>query len=164
MDYNLNYVKTNIYDKCSFVISNLEIEPEGKEYSASRFELNGKKILCRTAKVTPKKVGQFVSCWKRNKEGITEPFSDTDMIDFYVIHVKSGNNLGQFVFPSSELISKGILSTEEKDGKRGFRVYPKWDKPVSKQAEKAQKWQLDYFLEINDSTDFKKVANLYKNK
>jgi len=101
-----------------------------------------KKIICRSSKTTPKKVGQFVTFWKRNIKGITGPYSETNKIDFYVINVKSGNRFGQFVFPKSELINKEIIRTEGKDGKRGFRVYPKWDTPKNKQAEKTQKWQV----------------------
>ena len=100
--------------------------------------------------------------WKRNKLGITEPFSEFDRIDFYVINVKIETNFGQFVFPKSELITKGILSTNKKEGKRGFRVYPKWDKTTNKQAEKTQKWQLNYFYEIDNLTDLTFVRELYQ--
>ena len=36
-----------------------------------------------------------------------------------------------------------------------MRVYPPWDKPESKQAEKTQKWQTEYFVDVskNKSTD-----------
>lgn len=30
-----------------------------------------------------------------------------------------------------------------------IRVYPSWDKPVSKQAIKTQSWQLEYFIELS---------------
>jgi len=43
-------------------------------------------------------------------------------------------------------------------------VYPDWDITKSKQAERTQKWQQNYFYEINGSTDFKKVVELYKNE
>jgi len=162
LNKTLTEVKTKIYDKCSLDISNLKNELEGTEYDACQFELNGKKIICRSSKITPKKVGQFVTFWKRNEEGITAPYGETDRIDFYVINVKSENNLGQFVFPKSELISKGILSTKRKDGKRGFRVYPKWDEAQNKQATKTQQWQLNYFYEIGEETDFRKVIELYR--
>ena len=52
---------------------------------------------------------------------------------------------GVFKFSKEVLIKHGIVSTEKKDGKRGFRVYPIWDKTTSKQAIKAQIWQLEYF-------------------
>lgn len=162
MNSNLNKVKTEIYDKCSLEISCFKKELEGKEYDACQFELNGMNIICRSSKITPKKDGQFVTFWKRNKKGITEPFSENDKFDFYVINVNSNNNFGQFVFPKSELIRKGIISTEIKGGKRGFRVYPKWDKAQNKQAERTQKWQLNYFYEIDKLTDLKKIMKLYE--
>jgi len=161
LNKNLIEVKTEIYDKCLFEISKMNNELEGTEYDACQFELNGMRIICRSSKITPKKIGQFVTFWKRNIKGITEPYCETDRIDFYVINVKSENSFGQFVFPKSELINKGIISTERKDGKRGFRVYPKWDKAQNKQAEKTQKWQLNYFYEIGSTTDFKRVNELY---
>jgi len=164
MNNILNQIKTEIYDKCFLKISNFICESEGKEFDACKFELNGMKIICRSSKTTPKKIGQFVTFWNRNENGITVPYNKTDQIDFYVINVKAENNFGQFVFPKSELITKGIISTERKDGKRGFRVYPKWDKAQSKQAEKTQKWQLNYFYEIDSATDLKKVNELYNLK
>jgi len=163
MDNNLKQIKTKIYDKCALEMSGFEFEKESKEYDACRFELNGRNVISRSAKITPKKVGQFVTFWKRNGLGPIEPFDDKDQIDFYVVNVRTENEFGQFVFPKSVLIKKGIISTENKEGKRAFRVYPNWDSPNNKQAERSQKWQLDYFYQINDSTDFNKVAELYVN-
>ncbi len=161
---NLNEVKTKVYNKLSFNIFRVNKELEGIEYDACQFELNGMKVISRSSKITPKKVGQFVTFWKRNQNGETEPYSENDPFDFYVINVKSGDRLGQFVFPKSELINKGVITTEKKDGKRGFRVYPIWDKALNKQAEKTQKWQLNYFYEIDKTTDFKRVNELYNKK
>lgn len=162
MDSNLNQIKTEVYDKCSLEITGLEAEPESKEYDACRFELNGRSIIYRNAKITPKKVGQFVTFWKRNANGTIEPFDESDQIDFYVVTVRAETKFGQFVFPKSILLEKGIISTEKIEGKRGFRVYPKWDVMKSKQAERTQKWQLDYFYEIDNSTDLKRVSELYE--
>ncbi len=164
MDNNLNQIKTEVYDKCSLEISDFKIESESKEYYACRFRLNRLNILSRNAKITPKKVGQFVTFWKRNGNGPIEPFSKKDHIDFYIVNVRAENKFGQFVFPKSLLIKKGIISTENKEGKRGFRVYPKWDIAKNKQAEQTQKWQLNYFYEINSSTDLKEVVKLYNEK
>jgi hypothetical protein len=162
MDNSLNQIQTEIYDKCTLKISNFIKELESKEYDACRFELNGKNILSRNAKTTPKKVGQFVTFWKRNGNGPIEPFSKNEQIDFYVVNVRSENEFGQFVFPKSVLIKKGIITTEKKEGKRAFRVYPSWVKTKSKQAERTQKWQLNYFYKINNLTNLNKVVELYK--
>lgn len=161
MDRNLSEIKSKVYDKCDFNISNFQFETESKEYEACRFELNGFKIISRNAKITPKKSGQFVTFWKRNRNGIIEPFDLTDEIDFYVVNVWAENKLGQFVFPKSVLIDKGIISIEKKEGKRAFRVYPSWNLPQNKQAERTQKWQLNYFYEIGKFVDLEIVKSLY---
>ena len=162
MDKNLNQIKTEVYGKCALELSNFMLEEESKEYDACRFELNGRNVRSRTAKITPKKAGQFVTFWKRNGNGPIEPFNATDPIDFFVVNVRTDNALGQFVFPKSVLIKKGILSTEGKEGKRAFRVYPNWDLVKSKQAERTQKWQLDFFYQINDSMNLDSVVELYE--
>ena len=163
MNKLLNEIKVKIYEKCSFKILDFEEELEGKEYSACKFELNGLKIRYRNSKITPKKTGQFVTFWKRDENGITTPFNEKDSFDFHVISVAKEGRLGQFVFPKEVLKTKGIISTKKKDGKRGFRVYPIWDEVHNKQAEKTQKWQLDYFVEINEETDLDSFKKLYKN-
>ncbi|HLV46614.1 MAG TPA: MepB family protein [Flavobacterium sp.] len=161
MDSSFKEIKSEVYDKCNFRVSSFQMESESREYEACRFELNGYKIISRNAKITPKKSGQFVTFWKRNKNGIIEPFNFTDEIDFYIVNVQTENKFGQFVFPKSVLIDKGIISTEKREGKRAFRVYPIWDLTESKQAILTQKWQLNYFYEINKSTNLERVNELY---
>ncbi len=164
MDNNLNQIKTEIYDKCNFEMSSLKPEAESKEYAACRFELNGLLVLSRNAKLTPKKVGQFVTFWKRNANRTIEPFNESDRIDFYIVNLRTEKEFGQFVFPKSVRIKNGIISTKNTEGKRAFRVYPNWDITKNKQAERTQKWQSEYFYEINASTNFHKVKELYGNK
>lgn len=162
MDDNLDQIKINVFDNCGLIISNFQMEMESTEYGACRFNLSGRKIICRNSKITPKKVGQFVTFWKRNSNGNIGPLDDKDLFDFYIVNVKTKTEFGQFIFPKSILIEKGIISTDTKEGKRAFRVYPTWDIPDNKQAERSQKWQLDYFYEINDSLDLKRAEELYK--
>jgi hypothetical protein len=126
-------------------VTNYQLHKESKAYKACSYEINGVKIIERTAKITPTKIGQFVTCWKRNSAGITEPHKDSDDVHFFYIKVIYNDQKGVFKFSKETLIEHGILSTEKKDGKRGFRVYPIWDKPISKQALKTQQWQLNYF-------------------
>ena len=162
MQNQLNHIKSIIYDPCGFKISNLQQEQESQDYDACLFTINDKEVRCRTAKITPKKNGQFVTFWKREDNGPIEPFNESDAIDLFVVNVKTEHEFGQFVFPKNLLIQKGIISTVAKEGKRAFRVYPSWDSPQSKQSIKSQKWQLDYFYTINDSTDLAKVKQLYQ--
>lgn len=160
-DLILNKTQTDIYTRCGFDISNIELTPESKDYGACKFQLNGLHILCRTAKVTPKKTGQFVVFWKRLESGVIAPFHETDSIDFYVVNCLSENGFGQFVFPKSILIKKGIISTTKKEGKRAFRVYTKWDVVKSKQAQQTKTWQQPYFYEIHAETNLKTAQALY---
>lgn len=145
---DLLLAKEHLYDKFGFECSLLEKAKESADYGAYSFTLNQKSILFRTAKITPTKIGQFVTLWKRIGAGVIQPFYFTDAIDLIVISVRKENRVGQFVFPKSVLCEKGIISTPNKEGKRAIRVYPPWDRALNNQAQKTQQWQLDYFLEI----------------
>ncbi|MDI5896119.1 MepB family protein [Flavobacterium algoritolerans] len=160
---NLIETKELVFDKCGFELRNLEIEKESAEYSACKFDLDIIKILFRVAKITPTKIGQFVTFWKRSENGPIEPYAVSDSIDFFIINTKSNDKFGQFIFPKSVLSQQGIISTDLKEGKRGIRVYPPWDLTESKQAQKTQKWQLEYFLEIplNKSVNLDRAKQLY---
>ncbi len=50
-------------------------------------------------------------------------------------------------FPREILADHNILSVNGRGGKRGFRVYPKWDLPENKQAKQTQSWQISSFTE-----------------
>ena len=160
---DLKMAKELVYDKCGFDLTNLKLDLESAAYGACSFELNGLSIQHRVSKITPTKTGQFVTIWKRNKDGLTEPFDIADDIDFIVITARSGDNFGQFVFPKLVLAEQGILTRNGKAGKRGIRVYPPWDIATSKQAEKTQSWQTKYFLTIQNgnSSDLDSAKQLY---
>ncbi len=159
----LHVVKDLVYDKCEFEFTNLKLNSESVEYGACSFELNGLRIEHRVSKITPTKTGQFVSIWKRNKNGVTEPFDVSDDFDFIVITSKQDDQMGQFVFPKSVLAEKGIISHKEGKGKRGIRVYPPWDITTNVQAEKTQIWQINYFLPIksDNSTNLDLTRKLF---
>jgi hypothetical protein len=146
----LETVKRLIYDNFGFELTNMKLSTESLHYGACSFELNNKKIQYRVSKITPLKAGQFVTIWKRNREGITKPFDLSDDFDFIIIAAKRDNNFGQFIFPKSILAERGIITKDNKEGKRGIRVYPPWDKVTNKQAEKSQIWQTKFFLTIDD--------------
>lgn len=163
---SLSEVRELLFNPCNFQITNVVQEPESTDYSAHKLEINGLKILFRVAKITPTKVGQFVTLWKRIEKGPIQPYDFTDAIDFVVINAKTECHLGQFVFPKSVLLQRGIFSTVSKEGKRAIRVYPPWDKTESKQAQASQKWQLEYFLDIpfDKPIDVDKAKLLYNCK
>ena len=148
---NLQTIHDNIYKPLGFELTHFSLENESQEYGACTFKLNGLHIVSRNAKVTPTKIGQFVTLWKRLNDGPIQPFDASDNIDFVVVNLRSENQIGQFVFPKKVLLEKGVFSTPSKEGKRAIRVYPPWDKPKSKQALKTQQWQSRYFLKFDES-------------
>lgn len=156
-------VKALVYDKCDFNFTNYLPDSESVEYDACSFNLNGKSVTSRVSKITPTKTGQFVTLWKRNEEGVICPHQVNEAADLYVINCFKENLFGQFVFPKLVLMKQGILSSHQKKGKLGFRVYPAWDAVENKQAQKTQKWQLDYFLEIKEGLelDLNRIKTLY---
>jgi len=158
----LNFRLASLYDQCGMIVSDLVIDIEGKEYLAFSYLLDGKRCISRQSKITPKKIGQFVTCWKRNAEGITAPYDIRDNIDLYLINYSNNGYHGLFVFPRYVLLDKNIMSSNEKSGKRGFRVYAPYDHPVSKQAIKTKAWMSDYFIEFNEVLDISDFINLHK--
>ena len=141
----LKEIKSMVFNNVDINTVDFVLETESKEYKACRFTLNGKRIISRSSKITPKKKGQFVTFYQRNNNGIIEPLHEQDHLDYFLVTIE--NNKGFFLFPKQVLIEKGILSTLEKEGKRAFRVYIPSDELTSKQALATQKWQSDYFYE-----------------
>ncbi len=156
-------IQSLVYTPCGFNFSSPLVERESSEYGACTFTLNGVSILFRVAKITPIKIGQFVTLWKRIGRSPIQPFDLSDSVDYFVVSVEKENFLGQFVFPKSVLYEKGIVSKNGKGGKRAIRVYPPWDNAISTQAKKTQKWQLEYFLETpkHQPVDHLKARLLY---
>ena len=138
------------------------MEVESTEYGACTFRLNGRQVIHRSSKITPTKIGQFVTLWKRNAQRETTPFHISDDFAFVVIAARRGTEIGQFVFSKSVLVEHGVVYVKEKGGKRGFRIYPPWDKTTNKQAEKSQRWQLPFFFQLKENgTDLTLVKTLF---
>lgn len=148
----LNEVQHRVYDILGFQYSKPVMEAESSEYGACSFELNRLPVKFRVAKITPTKIGQFVTLWKRIEKGPIQPYDSSDSVDFFIINTRKGDHFGQFVFPKSVLCQQDVFSINGIGGKRAIRVYPPWDAAVNRQAQKTQKWQLEYFLEIPKNT------------
>lgn len=136
-----------VYTPNALECSELKMEPESAEYGAYALQLAGLALRFRASKITPTKIGQFVTLWKRIGNGPIQPFDESDPIDFFVVSCRTDQHLGQFVFPKSVLCARDVVARNGKGGKRAIRVYPPWDRPTSRQALQTQSWQLDYFLE-----------------
>jgi hypothetical protein len=154
-----------VYKPANILCTEIQPESESVEYGAHSFKLNNCNIRFRVAKITPTKVGQFVTLWKRVVNGPIQPYDIADSVDLFVISVRKDSNLGQFVFPKSVLYEQGIVSSDGQGGKRAIRVYPPWDAELNTQAKKTQKWQLKYFLDLSlnkpiNQTQFKLLYDI----
>lgn len=160
---DLLYTKTHLYNLCGFICQEPIPEKESAEYGAYTFKLNDSSIVFRVAKITPTKVGQFVTLWKRIGKGSIQPFDISDPVDFFIVSTRKDNQFGQFIFPKSVLCEQDVVSIKGRGGKRAIRVYPPWDKDLNRQAQKTQVWQMKYFLEMPKGgiIDAARVQELY---
>jgi len=139
----------------------LDVTPESSKYAGLALSIDDKNILYRKGRVTPDRPGAFLAVWKRppsNKGNKPIPLQPNDL-DYLLIQVESHHiQRGIFIFPLSLLIEKGIVSSSKNKGKTGFRVFPPWSedrggigtKVFSDSGKKTQRWQLPYFLEIDE--------------
>lgn len=141
--------KNFIFEAAKIEIKNTVKNHESNNYGAYTGELLGKNVTFRTAKSTPKKLGYFVALWKRKNEGEIAPYSLKDPQDLFIISVKNDSLFGLFIFPKKVLLKHNILSSKEKEGKRGFRLYASWNTVNNPQAAKTQSWQTAYFFQTN---------------
>ena len=128
----------NFYALHHLEITDFIADQESKEYNACSFQLNEKKIIFRTAKITPTKIGLFVTIWKRIENGPIMPFDSTNDIAYIIIQNTCNEQTGQFILPKSVLIKQDHMSRNGVSKKRAMRVYPPWKKPKSAQALKTQ--------------------------
>ena len=103
---------------------------------------------CRLAKKTPKKEGYFTVFWKKTK--ITRTFLilmkilGLSWLSLSSIKIR----WDYLLFQKRWLFIKKILSTTNCNGKMSMRFYPPWCTNLNKTALATQKWQLQYFREI----------------
>ncbi len=122
-------------------------DANGDGYNGQDIHCGALRIKYREANITPKKTGVFVALWKRGINGSTEPFQVSDPFDFYWIYAPHISRPGFFCFPKNILAENGVLTGAQKEGKRGFRLYPPWGETLNQQAQRAQRWQAPYFIE-----------------
>jgi hypothetical protein len=150
------------YDPLKLQIENFRSEPESKDYGAADFKIHHSLIKFRVGKITPTKIGQFVTFWKRVGQGPILPYDVEDPFDYLMISARLGHHFGQFIFPKATLDEQAVLSKNNQGGKRAFRIYPPWDQTNNSQARKTQSWQLCYFFELSRATDFTPLLSLFQ--
>lgn len=153
-----------IFRPMGFGLEHLESHTESFAYDACSFTVQKVPVVFRKAKITPTKTGQFVTLWKRSTAGPIAPYAITDPAALFIIATKTEHRLGIFLFPKAVLAQQKVVTTATKEGKRALRVYPPWDSVTTKQAQKTQQWQLDYFVEIptDDTIDSKRIQELFQ--
>ncbi|QGG52086.1 MepB family protein [Lysinibacillus pakistanensis] len=149
----LTFVNELLYEPNHLTIKNIREESQNSDYGAGVFQLNSKSVRFRVAKITPNKVGQFVSFWEKDEANKNQAFSYDNATDLLVINTfNNTGDFGQFVFPKEVLLKQNILKTANTKGKMAIRVYPSWDTPSSKQAIATKKWQSPYFVKMEATT------------
>lgn len=134
------------------VTSPPKAEPESADYGAARVGIDGRTVVVRHARITPTKIGHFVTLWKRMEKHIA-PLDSADGVHFAAIHVGDGEQEGWFIFDRAALLAHDVMSRDGAGGKRALRVYPPWCAPLARQAIRSQQWQLSYFVDTGSGTD-----------
>lgn len=145
---DLILAQKHAWEPSGYICSEITQNSESQEYSAYSFLLGDKSIVFRIAKITPTKIGQFVTLWIRSEKWPIIPYHKDDKIDTFIVLVRQGEKFGQFIFPKKVLIEKWIISQNGRLGKLAIRVYSSWDITENPQAKRTQKWQSEYFIEI----------------
>lgn len=145
------------------IIKQVHEETQNSEYEGGIVTINGQSYRSRLAKLTPKKVGYFVAFWEKGPNNQNQAFDMANTPDKSIISIIDGDLKGQFVFPKSILIQKGVLRREHAKGKMAMRVYPTWFDQLNTTASQTQKWQGAYFIDLSSEVDHKRVNQLYFN-
>jgi len=168
-----------VFAPCGISLTQLpevEADPKGREYGATRLHLNDRKVAYRIAKISPDRPGHFVTMWKRPRPGAEIiPFSTDANIEYLIVSCfaqgESGDgHRGMFIFTKDVLVTKGLMSSAGKQGKLATRIFPPWSESLAKEsvsrtlasggtpkknqyftssARKTQKWQLQSFVPID---------------
>lgn len=94
------------------MITNLKEEKQNAEYAGCLFHLNNKTIRFRKSKVTPNKIGQFVSFWEKDENMRNRAFSYEAAPDLLVITCIADNKLGNLFFLKRFFLKKNIENTK----------------------------------------------------
>lgn len=124
--------------------------PEATTHAQAQAQAQAQ-VRVRSGKITPTKVGLFVTHWRRTADGTTGPFDADDSADtLLVTAAEDGPHpaRGVFVFDRASLVAHGIVARDGRGGKRGFRVYPPWSLTAPGQAARTQRWQVEHFVPL----------------
>ncbi|WP_113754672.1 MepB family protein [Priestia endophytica] len=149
LSYLGNYEITNIFE-----------ENQNHEYEGVLFNIVDNSYRSRLAKLTPKKKGYFVVFWEKDTSNQNQAYRYSESPDKIIVSVIDNQLKGQFIFPKSILMKQKVLSSDDSKGKMAIRVYPSWEKDLNNYAKKTQKWQTDFFIDLSENIDMKKLENV----
>ncbi len=124
--------------------------PEATTHAQAQAQAQAQ-VRVRSGKITPTKVGLFVTHWRRTADGTTGPYGVHDSADTLLVTAAEDGPRparGVFVFDRASLVAHGIVEHDGHGGKRGFRVYPPWSLTAPGQAERTQRWQVEHFVPL----------------
>ncbi|WP_080873309.1 MepB family protein [Oceanobacillus timonensis] len=142
-------------------ITNILNEPQNMEYEGTTFHINDNNYRSRLAKRTLKKDGYFVVFWEKDVNHCNQAYAYSESPNKIVISIIDKDLKGQFIFPKSLLLEKGILRTAGNKGKMAIRVYPSWENSLNNAAKKTQAWQAPYFINVSNEIDIRRLTELY---
>lgn len=143
----MDLVQQRFLEPCGLSYTKVQWDQESAEYGACKLLVGSKRIMFRVSKITPTKIGQFVTFWKRLGRGPIMPYDMQDDFDFLMIYSATDVQSGLFIFSKELLGKQGVVSKNGIGGKRAIRVYPSWDIVDNAQATKSQKWQTVHFFD-----------------
>lgn len=143
------------------LIENMKIEPLNIEYESCHYQINDKTYRSRRAKKTLNKQGYFVVFWIKDENNKNRPYTYEETLDKLIVTIIDERKKGQFAFPKDLLYKKKIISSNNITGKMAMRVYPTWEDNLNKTASQTQKWQKDYFIDLSDKVDIRRLTKLY---
>lgn len=73
-------IQKKIFEAIDLKYTPAKAEPESAEYNACSFSIEGRVVKYRQAKITPTKIGQFVTIWKRSPQGPILPYDHSDSV------------------------------------------------------------------------------------
>ncbi|ATZ81095.1 MepB-like protein [Bodo saltans virus] len=147
MEHEYLDIITKLYKKTQ--IKKFQIQNDNQDYYACEFMIGNKNICFRKGKLTPAKLGHFVSLWKR-VDNNNKSYDTNDKYDVYIFYVEDKEHKGYFSFTKDILLQHKILSDKKNniDGKLGFRLYASWYDAMNNTAKISQKWQIQNFIKI----------------
>lgn len=89
---DLPAAQARAYAPCGYIFTHLQPKLESADYAACTLQFNELRVQYRAAKITPTKVGQFVTLWNRVGRGLIQAFDLSDPVDMFVVSTRVGHN------------------------------------------------------------------------